>query len=532
MGNPADGGLGSLGSRLIRNGSSACSGGPRGGAGRRRVGPDPKPFAVDRFPDPFPLMPTVLSLHLGANAVHAAVSVDGRIDVLALADDRASVEAPDPTDGHGLVRLLVDAHARCVRIADAVPDELVLVRADGAGAIDPVLVEAARRARVPEPAVLDEMRAVAALAAHGPRGVSRDLAPALGGIFWHRRGDAPTGPKPIVTRADLGGDSRPDRPPAAPSVVAVGPRTVFEEDGGSTGRRRWASLPLASAVVVVALGVLGALLVLRSDEQPIAPPPATTTLPVSTTVPTTTVPSETVPSTAPSTTDPLATDPTTTVPTTTVPPTTVPSPVTSADVEDVAVPTTTVPDMATTVPDVATTTEAPRLGTVTLSGVGLTVDATTDDEVLVGFGDDAGTALPLVSGALGEPVGDSGWGADGACSAAEVRRLGWGGLQIVLARNSADDSGRFVQWYLDGLDSTVTSWWTLERIGIGSTVADLRAAHGVGMSLEQPSERDPAGWFDTEPRLGDGILGAVGNTTDTGRVLLMWAGEGCVRRFS
>ena len=173
-------------------------------------------------------MPTVLSIHFGATAVHAAVSADGRIDVLALADDRVSVEAPDLTDGRGLVRLLVDTHARCVQVVDAVPDGLLIVRAEGAGAVDPVLVEAARRARVPEPVVLDEMRAVAALAATGPRGVTRELAPALGGIFWHHHGDAPTGPKPIVTRADLGGDSRPDRVPPAPSVVAVGPRTVFE----------------------------------------------------------------------------------------------------------------------------------------------------------------------------------------------------------------------------------------------------------------------------------------------------------------
>ena len=101
-----------------------------------------------------------------------------------------------------------------------------------------------------------------------------------------------------------------------------------------------------------------------------------------------------------------------------------------------------------------------------------------------------------------------------------------------MARESADDPGRLVQWFLDGPDSTRTSWWTLERIGIGSTVADLRAAHGAALSLEQPSDRDPAGWFDTEPVLGDGVLGAVGNTNDSGRVLIMWAGDGWRRRFS
>jgi len=476
-------------------------------------------------------MPTVLSIHLGATAVHAAVSVDGRIDVLAMADDRASVQAPDPTDGRGLVRLLVDAHARCVQVVDAVPDELLIVRADGADAVDPVLVEAARRARVPHPTVLDEMRSVAALAAHGPRGVTRDLAPALGGLFWHRRGDAPTGPKPIVTRADLGGDPGPGRMPPAPSVVAVGPRTVFEEEGGPGTRRRGASLPLVAAIVVVALAILGVLVVLPSDDQPIAPPPEvvpSSTVPA-TTVPSSTVPATTVPpTTAPATTVPPATVPPTTVPPTTVPPTTVPAttevPPTSSAGGDV--------DTVEGTPEGSTTTVAPRLGTVTLSGVGLTVDATTDDEVLVGFGDDAANALEHVTGALGEPVGDSGWGADGACTAAEVRRLGWGGLEVVLARDSGDDPGRLVQWYLDGPDSTRTSWWTLERIGIGSTVADLRAAHGASLSLEQPSDRDPAGWFDTEPVLGDGVKGAVGNTTDSGRVLIMWAGDGCQRRFS
>ena len=484
-------------------------------------------------------MPTVLSIHFGATAVHAAVLADGRIDVLALADDRVSVEAPDLTDGRALVRLLVDTHARCVQVVDAVPEELLIVRAEGASAVDPVLVEAARRARVPEPMVLDEMRAVAALAASGPRGVTRELAPALGGIFWHHHGDAPTGPKPIVTRADLGGDSRPDRVPPAPSVVAVGPRTVFQEDGGAGARRRGGSLRVAAAVLVVALGVLGVLVVLRSDEQPIAPP--LETVPVSTEVPSSALPSTTPPTEVPSNSVPSTATPTS-IPTTTASPSTIVGSTMASTTEPLeVVPSTTVggdegfdENTSTVGPtsEGSTTTVVPRLGTVTLSGVGMTLDATTDDEVLVGFGDDAAMVLGHLATALGEPIGDSGWGPDGACTAVEVRRLGWDGLEVVLARDSADDPGRLVQWFLDGADSTRTSWWTLERIGIGSTVADLRASHGAALSLEQPSDRDPAGWFDTEPVLGDGVMGAVGNTNDSGRVLIMWAGDGCRRRFS
>ena len=445
-------------------------------------------------------MPTVLSLHLGGSSVHAAVSVDGRIDVLSLGDGRADLPAPSPTDGPGLVRVLVTAQARCVRIVDAVPDELIVVRPD-VGADDATLGEAAARARVPVPVVLDELRAVAALAAHGPAGVDRSLAPALGGLFWHRSGDAPTGPKPIVTREDLGvGASRPDRLPPAPSVVAVGPRTVFEEDAPRSGRRGGPPTPLLFVLAVLVAGAFAALMVLRVDDRPIAPPPS---------IVTTVVPSfpTSVPPVDTSTTQPPVVD----AATTSVPPV----------------------DASTTQPPAvdAPTSTVPHLGSVTLSGVGFTLDATTDGERLWAFGDDGEAALADLVTVMGQPIGDPGWGPDDRCTTPEVRRLGWGGLEVVLSREAAGGPTLLAQWYLTGQDSDATSLWTLERIGIGSTVGDLRAAHGGQITLERPSDRDPAGWFDTEPLLGDGIRGAVGNTSDAGRVLLMWAGEGCQRRF-
>ena len=473
-------------------------------------------------------MSTVLSLHLGTTTVYGAVSVGGRIDVLALGDGVIGVAAPDPTDGRALVRLLVDAHARCLRILDAVPDELVLVRPDGATAVDPVLVEAARRARVPEPTILEETRAVAALAAHGPSGVVGDLMGALGGAFWWRSGDAPTGPKPIVTRADLdGGEVGADRRPPAPSVVAVGPRTVFEEPVVRARRRRGLPTPVLAVVAVLVLAALAALLLFGSDDQPIAPAPVTvaTTAPPTTMVPTTT-PAPTAPptTTAPTTTlAPTTVAPTTTAPTTTTaPPTTEPSTEEQEDGETSSA-TSVVP--STSPPP---TTIAPSLGRVTLSGVGLTLDAASADEVLVAFGDLADGAATELERAMGEAVGDTGWGADPVCTATEVRRLFWSGLEVVLVRDGPEADGRLAQWHLSGRDSTETSLWTLERIGIGSTVADLRAAHPA-LSLEQPDDGDPAGRFDTEPVLGDGIIGAVHRTTESGRVLLMWAGAACRR---
>jgi len=475
-------------------------------------------------------MPTVLSLHLGGSSVHAAVSVDGRINVLALGDGRIDLPAPSPTDGPGLVRVLATAQARCVRIMDAVPDELVVVRPD-VGADDATLGEAAARARVPVPVVLDELRAVSALAAHGPAGIDRSLAPALGGLFWHRSGDAPTGPKPMVTSEDLGVDaSRPDRLPPAPSVVAVGPRTVFEEDAPRSGRRGGPPTPLLFVLAVVVVGAVAALVILRGDDRPIAPPPTIVTTVVSS-FPTS------LPPVVTSTTQPPVVDaPTTSVPpvvTSTTQPPVVDAPTTSVPPVDTSTTDVPVVDASTTsvLPVDTSTTTVPHLGSVTLSGVGFTLDATTDTERLWAFGDDGEAALADLVTVMGEPIGDPGWGPDGRCTASEVRRLGWGGLEVVLSRVGAGGPTLLAQWYLTGQDSDVTSLWTLERIGIGSTVADLRAAHGDQITLERPSDLDPAGWFDTEPLLGDGIRGAVGNTSDAGRVLLMWAGEGCRRRF-
>ena len=90
----------------------------------------------------------------------------------------------------------------------------------------------------------------------------------------------------------------------------------------------------------------------------------------------------------------------------------------------------------------------------------------------------------------------------------------------------------FDQWFLSGADSVDSSFWTLERIGVGSTVADMRTAYSDGFSIVQAVETDPAGFFDLDAvGLDGGISGATSNTTDSGRVLQLWAGEACSRLF-
>ena len=197
-----------------------------------------------------PCMTTVLAIHLGPELAHAAVDRDGRIDLVAVGNKTAGMPvvvhlAPDGSIGIGattlggggddlagddllgqladtgtvrlgtrtlpgelvLAHLLAHLHALCVRVLDGLPDRVILVRTAG-GPDEAVYADAARQALIREAIVVDETRAWAALAAHGPRGLDPDLAGALGALYQQRHGDAQTGPLPIVTREDLGESER------------------------------------------------------------------------------------------------------------------------------------------------------------------------------------------------------------------------------------------------------------------------------------------------------------------------------------
>ena len=264
-------------------------------------------------------MTTVLAIHIGPELAHAAVDHDGRIDLVAVGDDSAGMPvvvhmavdgsigvgaaAPD-TGGDdlagedllaqladtGMVRfgvrtlsgelvlahLLAQVHARCVRVLDGLPDRVVLVLTAG-GPTEAVYAAAARRALIGEVTLVDETRAWAALAAHGPRGLHPDLAGALGALFLQRHGEAPTGPLPIVTREDLGeSEKEPMRPPPGPSVISVGARSVFDETTrvAIPHRRRLPVVLLALAGALV-IGIFAlVLLVDRDQASSPAPSPA------------------------------------------------------------------------------------------------------------------------------------------------------------------------------------------------------------------------------------------------------------------
>ena len=469
-------------------------------------------------------MTTVLAIHIGPELAHAAVDHDGRIDLVAVGDDSAGMPvvvhmavdgsigvgaaAPD-TGGDdlagedllaqladtGMVRfgvrtlsgelvlahLLAQVHARCVRVLDGLPDRVVLVLTAG-GPTEAVYAAAARRALIGEVTLVDETRAWAALVAHGPRGLPPDLAGALGALFLQRHGEAPTGPLPIVTREDLGeSEKEPMRPPPGPSVISVGARSVFDETTrvAIPHRRR---LPVVLLALAGALVIVVFALVLLVDRDQASSPPPGPALP-------------------------------TILPPTTLPPTTLP-------LEE-------------------TTTTLPPLGPVTLAENGLLLRATTQNQTLIGFGTDATTALDALAGVLGGLTADTGWGVDEICTSGVVRRVRLGDLEVVFTDAEELDgvvgtSATFTQWFVWGADASRSALWTLNRIGIGSTVADLTETYPDEFTLDQalPDSNDPAGYLRIDPfRLGALIEGMTSNTTAGGRVLQLWSGDGCQRAF-
>ena len=474
-------------------------------------------------------MTTVLAIHIGPELAHAAVDHDGRIDLVAVGDDSAGMPvvvhmavdgsigvgaaAPD-TGGDdlagedllaqladtGMVRfgvrtlsgelvlahLLAQVHARCVRVLDGLPDRVVLVLTAG-GPKEAVYAAAARRALIGEVTLVDETRAWAALAAHGPRGLHPDLAGALGALFLQRHGEAPTGPLPIVTREDLGeSEKEPMRPPPGPSVISVGARSVFDETTRvAIPRRRRLPVVLLALAGALVIGIFALVLLVDRDQAPYPPP------------------SPALP---------------TTLPPTTLPPTTLPP---------------------TTLPPEETTTTLPPLGPVTLAENGLLLRATTQNQTLVGFGTAATTALDALAGVLGGLTADTGWGVDEICTSGVVRRVQLGDLEVVFTDAEELDGvvgtgATFTQWFVWGADASRSALWTLNRIGIGSTVADLTETYPDEFTLDQalPDSNDPAGYLRIDPfRLGALIEGMTSNTTAGGRVLQLWSGDGCQRAF-
>ena len=195
-------------------------------------------------------MKTALTIYLGNDSAFAAVEVNGQIDLLALGESEAGLPIKETLDTENLFYKEAELHdedlihleqslanlfsriiARCIRVVDIYPDEVLLVVSGDSSDLD-VYYAASRRAQIINMTVIEENRSLAALASYGPKGISSDYAPAIGGLFWIRHGDSLTGSLPIVTREDLGAEEKvvkkPRVAPSAPSVISLGDRSLFD----------------------------------------------------------------------------------------------------------------------------------------------------------------------------------------------------------------------------------------------------------------------------------------------------------------
>ncbi|HJO41083.1 MAG TPA: hypothetical protein QGI85_05575 [Acidimicrobiales bacterium] len=464
-------------------------------------------------------MKTALTIYLGNDSAFAAVEVNGQIDLLALGESEAGLPIKETLDTENLFYKEAEFHdedlihleqslanlfsriiARCIRVVDIYPDEVLLVVSGDSSDLD-VYYAASRRAQIINMMVIEENRSLAALASYGPKGISSDYAPAIGGLFWIRHGDSLTGSLSIVTREDLGAEEKvvkkPSVAPSAPSVISLGDRSVFDLQINTDRKKRF-NLSWVVAVLILCTGVASVYHFAFSGSQESSTKLEGAVVPV-TSVPVTSVPVTSVPVTS---------VPVTSVPVTSVPVTSVP--VTSDDEEVIEV-------------------ETVELGVVTLNENGLLLLAGTANQLLLSFDSPQEAVMSSLIGILGEPDEQPVMGNE-ICDSNGLQIFKFEDLEVVF--KSYDMGPIFSQWFVSGEGASKTGLWTLDRIGLGSSIAELKKFSKGTVVIEEvfPGTNDPAGKFRIDPfSLGMLINGLTSNTNDQGKILQIWAGEGCQR---
>ena len=472
-------------------------------------------------------MKTALTIHLGKQFVFAAVEVDEQIDLLALAESKAGITIQELLDSQihskkvrkppsaepdqfqkfgstgdleiqenpvfddlSLAHLLSIILARCLRVADVYPDEVLLVITEE-GPSEDTCLEAASRARIKNIKVLEENRSLAALASYGPKGVNPEFAAVIGALYWNRHGDSPTGSLPIVTREDLGATEKvvkkPVAPPSQPSVISLDDRSVFDLKINADGKKRF-NLSWMFAVLVVCAGLASAYFFIFYDSEEVAQKTLETAVAPVSSVPVSSVPVSSVP-------------------------------VSSVPVSD------------STEGEKTVTPEVPRLGVVTLAERGLLLMAGTENQILLSFESPQEAVMSSLISILGEPIEESSATGDDICI--NPKSFKFADLEVFFS--SYDQGPIFSQWFVSGIGAKDTGLWTLNRIGVGSSISELKELSDSQILIEEifPGTNDPAGKFRIEPfGLGMFIHGVASNTNDQGKILQMWAGEECQRLFA
>jgi hypothetical protein len=171
-----------------------------------------------------------------------------------------------------------------------------------------------------------------------------------------------------------------------------------------------------------------------------------------------------------------------------------------------------------------TTSTAPTTTSVPLTKEQIVLAA--DGVGTVKFGtDNAANILKRFVEALGQPEKDQRLPAATACGA--TRRFVWANFQILVNEvTSMSGAGRpgFAGWYLGPATAAPLDFKTEKGIGVGSTVAALKAAYGDSVSVQARGEDGPA-FTITEPT--GIIVGLLTLATDAGKVKDIQAGNYC-----
>jgi hypothetical protein len=140
------------------------------------------------------------------------------------------------------------------------------------------------------------------------------------------------------------------------------------------------------------------------------------------------------------------------------------------------------------------------------------------------FGEASGSVVGRLTTALGRPDKDAPVPPEKRCGA--TRLVEWSNLQILVndAPDAPSRSTGFVGWFY-GLPSPKPSLFlkTENGVGLGTTVAALKAAYGDGVDIER-GEQGPA--FSVMAESGI-LLGQLTSMADTGMVTYLQSGSFC-----
>jgi len=178
----------------------------------------------------------------------------------------------------------------------------------------------------------------------------------------------------------------------------------------------------------------------------------------------------------------------------------------------------------TTTVEQTTTSTAPTTTSIPLAKEQIVLAA--DGVGVIKFGtDNAAHILKRFIEALGQPEKDQRLPANTACGA--TRRFVWANFQILVNEvTSMSGAGKpgFAGWFLGPLTAAPLDFKTEKGIGVGSTVAALKAAYGPDVNVAARGEEGP-GYTITQPT--GIILGLLDSAADTGKIKNIQAGNYC-----